>query len=114
DVPEALDALLQHMLAKKPEQRPSTPAEVAAALEPFARGSYPSPPPRSGEEEQEGFGLPSPLRGGGRGSISASSDDFATMTADEGVVGRTALRDRTRTAVNEEAPAKARKRAREV
>jgi serine/threonine protein kinase/formylglycine-generating enzyme required for sulfatase activity len=43
DAPLALDALLKRMLAKKPEQRPSTPAEVAAALEPLARGSEVGP-----------------------------------------------------------------------
>jgi serine/threonine-protein kinase len=38
DVPENLDVFLQHMMAKKPDNRPDTPAEVAEALAPFARG----------------------------------------------------------------------------
>jgi serine/threonine protein kinase len=35
DAPQELDALLRRLLAKKPEQRPQTPRELAAALEPF-------------------------------------------------------------------------------
>jgi WD40 repeat protein/serine/threonine protein kinase len=38
DVPEDLDALLQQMMAKKRDDRPDTPTEVAEALAPFARG----------------------------------------------------------------------------
>jgi WD40 repeat protein/serine/threonine protein kinase len=38
EVPEGLEILLQRMMAKKPEHRPSTPAEVASALAMFARG----------------------------------------------------------------------------
>jgi WD40 repeat protein/serine/threonine protein kinase len=45
DVPEALDAFIQCMMAKKPDQRPATPAEVASALEPFARGERIAVPP---------------------------------------------------------------------
>jgi formylglycine-generating enzyme required for sulfatase activity/serine/threonine protein kinase len=37
DVPAGLAALLKKMLAKRPEDRYQTPAEVAAALTPFAR-----------------------------------------------------------------------------
>jgi WD40 repeat protein len=36
DVPEALAAIMDHMLAKKPEDRMSTAADVAAAMAPFA------------------------------------------------------------------------------
>jgi hypothetical protein len=39
EVPEALAAVLDRMLAKQPDQRFATPAEVAAALEPLARDS---------------------------------------------------------------------------
>lgn len=39
DVPKELIAILDHMLAKLPEQRFSTPADVAEALAPFAAGS---------------------------------------------------------------------------
>ena len=38
DVPEELAALLGRMLAKDPGQRPATPADVAARLEPFCAG----------------------------------------------------------------------------
>jgi serine/threonine protein kinase len=36
-VPATLSALVKVMLAKKPEQRPATPADVAAALGPYCR-----------------------------------------------------------------------------
>ena len=39
DVPEELAAILDRMLAKDPGDRFATPAEVAAALEPFCRGA---------------------------------------------------------------------------
>jgi serine/threonine protein kinase len=39
DVPKALSALVDRMLAKKREDRPQTPAEVAAALSRFAGGT---------------------------------------------------------------------------
>jgi hypothetical protein len=38
DVPYALSALVRYMLAKRPEERPRTPARVAEALKPFAAG----------------------------------------------------------------------------
>jgi WD40 repeat protein len=38
DVPEGLDILMQRMMAKKPEHRPGTPAEVVSALAAFAGG----------------------------------------------------------------------------
>jgi serine/threonine protein kinase len=38
DVPPALEALIGRMMAKKPEQRPATPAEVADALESLMHG----------------------------------------------------------------------------
>jgi serine/threonine protein kinase len=39
DVPAAVEHFLARMVAKEPANRPSTPAEVAQALEPFARGA---------------------------------------------------------------------------
>ena len=42
DVPPALAELVGRMLAKAPEERPATPGDVAAALEPFARDAHPS------------------------------------------------------------------------
>lgn len=39
DVPEKLAAIIHRMLAKKPENRFSTPQEVAEALEPFCAGA---------------------------------------------------------------------------
>jgi len=38
DLPAALVALIERLLAKRPEERPATPAEVAEALAPFCRG----------------------------------------------------------------------------
>lgn len=38
DIPDALVALLERMLAKERRKRPATPAEVSNALEPFASG----------------------------------------------------------------------------
>src|SRR5262249_25946252 len=43
DAPAALAAVLQRMLAKDPDGRYRTAAEVAAALEPFARAPGPRP-----------------------------------------------------------------------
>ncbi len=45
EVPEALQAVLARMMAKKPEDRYRTAAEAAAALEPFVSGAAPKPPP---------------------------------------------------------------------
>ena len=39
EVPQALDAVVQKMLAKNPDERFSTPAEVVEAITPFAAGS---------------------------------------------------------------------------
>jgi eukaryotic-like serine/threonine-protein kinase len=39
DVSAALEEVLQRMVAKDPDNRPSSPAEVAQALEPFCRGA---------------------------------------------------------------------------
>ncbi len=47
DVPEELEAVVMKMLAKAPEDRYSTPAEVAQALEPWTEGSPPAPAARS-------------------------------------------------------------------
>jgi serine/threonine-protein kinase len=78
DVPEDLDAFMQRMMAKKPDDRPATPAEVAEALTPFARG------------EANGNGdpavissLPAPVRG----------DTWAGLSPDaEGVIARSPMR----------------------
>jgi serine/threonine protein kinase len=67
EVPELLAAIVDRMLAKDPGQRFSTPAEVAAALEPFAAGndlrrlSGISPLPR-GDGQCEGRLAASPPR----------------------------------------------------
>jgi hypothetical protein len=39
EVPEQLAAIIHRMLAKKPDQRFATPAQVMAAMQPFAAGS---------------------------------------------------------------------------
>jgi serine/threonine protein kinase len=43
DVPRAVSDLLDRMLAKKPADRPQTPAEAAQVLLPYARGENPLP-----------------------------------------------------------------------
>lgn len=48
EVPEGLDAVLTKMMAKKPDERYQTPADVAAALLPFAEGADPIPPAQNG------------------------------------------------------------------
>ncbi|MGL6094536.1 MAG: protein kinase domain-containing protein, partial [Fimbriiglobus sp.] len=47
DVPAGLAAVIDKMMAKRPEHRYQTPADVLAAVAPFAKGSTPSdsPPP---------------------------------------------------------------------
>jgi len=44
DVPEALAAIIQKMMAKEPAQRFQTPQEVADALEPWTKTPIPPPP----------------------------------------------------------------------
>ena len=44
DVPQALSDLVDRMVAKNPAARPQTPAEVARALLPFAKGEVSAPP----------------------------------------------------------------------
>jgi hypothetical protein len=41
DVPAGLERVVQRLLAKEPAQRYQTPAEVSAALAPFAAGAAP-------------------------------------------------------------------------
>lgn len=58
DAPPQLDAVIQWMMAKKPEDRPQSPAYAAAALQPFCLGPPPGPqaaPPWAGGS---GLGLP--------------------------------------------------------
>jgi len=47
DIPEELMLVLERMMAKDPKDRFQTPAEVAAALEPFALATALTRPPRS-------------------------------------------------------------------
>jgi serine/threonine protein kinase len=42
DVPEELEVLVRKLLAKKPQERYQTPAELIAALEPFCQGHAPT------------------------------------------------------------------------
>jgi WD40 repeat protein/tRNA A-37 threonylcarbamoyl transferase component Bud32 len=88
DVPEALDALLQCMLAKKPEDRPATPAAVAAELLPLARGT-----PTDATQVSAAAGPTHPP---------ADGFTFGNLTEAEGEVARPAARrDRSRNTVAE-------------
>ncbi len=51
DVPAGLVAVVEKMMAKEPTQRYQTPAEVAAALEPFTREDVPPPAPAAPEPQ---------------------------------------------------------------
>ncbi|MBI1913512.1 MAG: protein kinase [Planctomycetes bacterium] len=66
DVPEPLSAVVARMMAKRPDQRYQTPAEVAAALKPFSSSVLPSlaPPthPKPGPAHEAT--PPFPPRGG--------------------------------------------------
>jgi serine/threonine protein kinase len=67
DLPEGLAGVVMRMMAKRPEERYQTPAEVAAALAPFCRESAPSGAgarrPGPGDRES----LPSTLTAGPSG-----------------------------------------------
>jgi serine/threonine protein kinase len=60
EVPAGLAALVARMLAKKPAERPQTPAEVAHALVPFIKGEGAQPPPPP--EPASTASLPPPVR----------------------------------------------------
>ncbi len=53
DVPEALGAIIDRLLAKRPEDRFATPAEVADALLPYCAGANLPACARRGRAEQE-------------------------------------------------------------
>src|SRR5262245_3717725 len=60
-VPEPVASVLAKMMAKKPEERYQTPAELAAALPPFTQ--TPSPPPPEAEMPQLSAAAQSPPSG---------------------------------------------------
>jgi serine/threonine protein kinase len=74
DAPATLEALLARMMAKHPDQRPATPAEVAAELEPLSRGEA------SVIVAVEVTLLPPP---------SVQDDAWAALTEDDGRITRT-------------------------
>jgi len=65
DVPASVVAICEKMLAKNPEKRYATPADVVAALEPFAvSGQIPwAPPPSSGTIPVDARETPVPFDG---------------------------------------------------
>ena len=71
EVPAGLVAVVEKMMAKRPEQRYSTPAEVAAALAPWAGGKL-APPT---EAEMPTLSLAALAAGNGSGSGSGSPVD---------------------------------------
>jgi eukaryotic-like serine/threonine-protein kinase len=75
EVPEEIAAVLAKMMAKKPEERYQTPAEVMAALTPWA--SMPIAPPSESEMPQ----LSPAVLGGQSGSRPSSSGGPRSMVA---------------------------------
>src|SRR5262249_32525955 len=47
DIPAGLSAVVERMMAKRPDQRYQTPAEVAVALQPFCSATLPSLVPQT-------------------------------------------------------------------
>jgi WD40 repeat protein/tRNA A-37 threonylcarbamoyl transferase component Bud32 len=90
DVPPALESLMRRMMAKKAKDRPGTPAEVAAALEPLARG------------ESGGDGPP-PLTVSIEPVAPALGETWAGLSSDGAVVARpTARATRSRDTIDEQ------------
>jgi WD40 repeat protein/serine/threonine protein kinase len=92
DVPEGLDILMQRMMAKKPEQRPATPAEIAYALGMFTGGQaapagIQTAPPVSIDR------IPPPPPAG---------DTFTELNFDDGPASRSGSSPRLRKRVEEE------------
>jgi Leucine-rich repeat (LRR) protein len=79
EVPAELDAVVARMLAREPNMRYATPAEVARALAPFASGT-------AGSVPAAGPGLPSPagLSTAGPSAVTTGSTD---VTADSSLHG---------------------------
>ncbi|MEX2118171.1 MAG: serine/threonine-protein kinase [Pirellulales bacterium] len=77
EIPAELDAVVAKMLARKPEDRFQTPAEVATALAPFAGGLAPEPPGSSV------FSMPAPV-GGGTASPGSATASVVGGTASGG------------------------------
>jgi WD40 repeat protein/tRNA A-37 threonylcarbamoyl transferase component Bud32 len=106
DIPPGLEAVLRRMMAKKPEARFQTPAEVAQALEPLARG--------------EAGAVVTALPPAGRPAPGVDSGNaWATLSGDEqeeGVVARPGRkkRERDETQFEEEGDAPARRARRKA
>jgi len=65
DVPPQLDQLVRWCMAKRPEDRPQTPMQLAAALQPFCpgarpSGAHPAAPPGAAPYPAPGY-APAPL-----------------------------------------------------
>jgi WD40 repeat protein/serine/threonine protein kinase len=83
EVPEGLAAVLTKMMAKKPDARYQSPADVAAALLPFAEGADPTPPAQSARalpKRSTEASLASTLSARSRSSVTMVRVDAAAIT----------------------------------
>ncbi|QDU20912.1 serine/threonine protein kinase [Urbifossiella limnaea] len=80
DVPDAVVAVLARMMAKKPEHRYQTPAEVMAALQPWV--SIPIAPPTDAEMPQLSPALAASL--GGRPAVRSTASPTMQLGAEAG------------------------------